>query len=64
MQVTLVTGSGSKLRITQSYIDGKAGKLHVHMTRTVDFAEGDQKNCQEALTVMSWLIGETTGITT
>ncbi|KFH48236.1 hypothetical protein ACRE_008280 [Hapsidospora chrysogenum ATCC 11550] len=62
--VTLLTASGTKVRVTQGHVDGKRRSVKVYMTRTIDFVEGHEKNWNEVLTVLSWLLGKPTGITT
>ena len=61
--MTLVTGSGTSVRITQSHVDIKGGKVKVYMTETVDFAAGPIERWKEVLTVLSWLTATPTGST-
>ncbi|KFH45553.1 hypothetical protein ACRE_036010 [Hapsidospora chrysogenum ATCC 11550] len=62
--VTLLTASGTKLRVTQGYVDRQGRSIKVYMTKIIDFVEGEKKNWADVLTVIAWLAGKPTGDTT
>lgn len=66
-KVTLITGSGKQLRVTQGYtqgyLDSENNQIMVRMSRIVDFSKGGPERWFDILRVLSWLLAEPVGKT-
>ncbi|KAI0176054.1 hypothetical protein GGR52DRAFT_571026 [Hypoxylon sp. FL1284] len=60
--ITLISGAGFRLRITQGYLD--QGQLRIRMTPIVDFSEGEKDNWDDFFQALCWIAGDPIGVTT
>ncbi|KAI0897459.1 hypothetical protein F4806DRAFT_401695 [Annulohypoxylon nitens] len=61
--VTLITGSGTQIRITHGNVDVEEGRMSLWMTPIIDLVADEKEKKDDLLRVLGWVVGEPVGNT-
>lgn len=62
--MTLIVGAGTKVRVTQGFLDVENERLIVRTTKVKDLEAGSQKCWDDILTILAWFLASPVGKTT
>lgn len=62
-KVTLITGSGTQIRITHGNVDVEEGRMSLWMTPIIDLVADEKEKKDDLLRVLGWVVGEPVGNT-